>query len=265
MRAACICVLLMSSFCSVAESQTWSTIQPGIERIDGKLSERGGESVAFVLLRCDPRRNSVRVIDTYHELKTANAYSAFSLREIGSKTGAAIVVNAGSTTSYTFPAPAGLLMAGSKVIHAPSYSSREGVGEGIFCIAHEHLSIVAAPPTGLPKCADAVQRGPLLKRDSLSDTKTSGERHRRTVVALDNVGRLLIIVTKEGATLSSISNLLYTSNINLGTVAALNMDGDSSSGLLIVAKGKPEAIGSVDGLVASAIAIYTREQRHPGN
>src|ERR1700722_1827843 len=92
----------------------WSSIGPGLELADGSLVDKE-QSVTFIMIRCDPKKNHVRVIDTFHELRQANSFAAFSVREVRSKTRASIVVNAGSTASYSIPAPVGLLQVGGKI------------------------------------------------------------------------------------------------------------------------------------------------------
>jgi hypothetical protein len=76
------------------------------------------------------------------------------------------------------------------------------------------------------------------------------------VVAVDAVGRLLILVTRETTELSAIVSYLFVSSRDLNIQAALNLDGDVSSGLVFASHGKLQTLGNVDGLVASAIAIY---------
>jgi hypothetical protein len=256
MRVAYIVIAVLLGTCAltphVAHSQNnWSEIKPGLERLNGEFSDHG-RKVAFVALRCDPKKNKIRVVDTFHELKQVNALGAFSVREIRKKTDALIVVNAGGTVSYSVPAPAGYLKVNGAVLNGPSFG---GENTGIFCIMGTSVSIVPLSRNNLPKCTDAVQRGPILTPELLSILDEPGQQHRRTVVATDSQGRLLIFVTKEGATLPAIAKFLFGSKITFDIGSALNLDGDMSSGMLLVTRGEEEVVGSVDSLIASAIAI----------
>lgn len=88
------------------------------------------------------------------------------------------------------------------------------------------------------------------------------DRYRRTVVALDHEGRLLLLVTNEKTTLSALAAFLYTSKLDLKVQSALNLDGAASSGMLITidsGQAKQVITGNVDGLVASAIAIVEKK------
>jgi len=154
------------------------------------------------------------------------------------------------------PSPAGFLKIGSTIVSKAKLNDKNA---GILCIKRDSVDIVgfsSAVPEG---CLDAVQRGPFLSQDLTAANDGSGQ-FRRTVVAVDNEGRLLILVTKEGVRLSAIAALLYGSKLNLGIRAALNLDGAASSGLIFANdQGVKDAVtGNVDGLVASAIAIRKR-------
>ena len=51
------------------------------------------------MLRCDPRKRQIRIVDMARELDSA---SAFSLAALDNKTKALALVNAGSTASFNF-------------------------------------------------------------------------------------------------------------------------------------------------------------------
>jgi uncharacterized protein YigE (DUF2233 family) len=240
--------------CAVtAAGQTkWSSIGPGLELVDGSLADKD-QSVTFIMIRCDPKKHRVRIIDTFHELRKANSFAAFSVREVRNKTGASIVVNAGSTASYSIPAPVGLLQIGGSVRNTPNYRAEHG---GVLCLAGDRVSIMPLSSMNSAKCLDAVQRGPFLSLESAKVSDPSPKRYRRTVVAVDSVGRLLILVTRDTTELSAIVSYLFVLSRDLNIQSALNLDGDVSSGLVFSRDDKVQTLGNVDGLVASAIAIY---------
>lgn len=96
--------------------------------------------------------------------------------------------------------------------------------------------------------------------DSLSGKGVSG-RSRRSTVALDDRGRLVLLVT-EPTTLSAVAAFLYKTELDLRVQSALNLDGSTSSGLIMTtgpSDTEPIVIGNVDGLVASAIVVTERK------
>jgi exopolysaccharide biosynthesis protein len=209
------------------------------------------KSVRFVLLRCEPTKHTVRVVDTFHEIGKGNALAAFSLREVMTKTDSLVAVNAGSTASYSLPIPVGLLVTRARVIAPINPQPRDS---GFLCVAGNRLVITGLSGLRLENCSYAVQRGPVIDRAS---AHLGIDWHLRTVIAIDTQQRLLILVTRDPATLNGIAAFLYAPSSDLNVQSALNMDGDASSGLLIAPqlKAVPSEVGNVDGLVASAIAV----------
>lgn len=252
-------VWLMACSAIVAQNNKWATLQPGLELLEGNFQDQK-QLVKFLLLRCDPTRNEVRVIDTFREIGKGNTLAAFSVRAVSKKTGALVSLNAGPTASYTLPVPVGLLLVRGKVVNQANFRAANG---GIFCVTGDRVAILNLSSFKSQNCSYAVQRGPLLTRASASANDDKSERYRRTVLAVDKEGKLLILVTSEKTTLALVAAFLYTSRPDLKVQSALNMDGDASSGLLIAAgrSSKPIEIGSVDALVASAIAISSKSGR----
>jgi len=257
-----ICVLSLFPVLPIARAQeSWITIQPGLDLLRAHFEDRG-QKFSFALVKCDPRKNEVRIIDVFHELGRSRSFSAYSLRAVKDKTEADIVTNAGSTASYSLPAPTGLLQIKGKTV---SPLNRQVQNAGILCINQGRVSIVPVPQTDrLPKCTDAVQRGPYLTRESVSDLDAS-QHFRRTAVGVDRDGNLLILVTDEGISLAALGSFLYSSKLNLKVSAALNLDGAASSGLIATilqrTRGQRDiTVGSTDGLIASSIAIT---KKHP--
>lgn len=253
--------LLILIFPIASLSQEWMTIRPGLGMLNGKLVDQRLE-IEFVLIRYDSKRlNSLHVIDTYNSI-AGKAYSEYSIDEIRRITGATVVVNAGSTKSYNTPNPAGLLKIDGTVVSRIDRGVEHG---GLLCISRAgDLSIYEVLQTSDPmqisgsNCVDAVQRGPLLTSRAPYVSETWNQRFRRTVAALDGDGNLYIMVTKDAATLTSVSDYFFGSQSNLRVKTLLNLDGDESSGLVVKGTGGTPStvVGNVHGLVASALAIY---------
>jgi len=247
------CALSLLAFSAIAAGAgAWTTLQPGLEILQGFFDDHG-QTVKFVLVKCDPAKNDVRVIDTYHDLGTGKSFAAFSIREVFNKTGALMAVNAGSTASFSLPIAVGLLMTHGKVVHQANLKSEDA---GILCVAGAQVEITDLSSFRPQRCTYAVQRGPLLSPAYLSRVHDKGERYRRTVLAVDKENRLLVFVTSDKATWSGTAEFLYSARSGLQVRSALNMDADVSSGLLVSAAPRPLEVGSVDSLVASAVAIY---------
>ena len=114
-------------------AQTWITVRPGLELLRGNFADQ--QSVHFVLLRYDLRKkNQLRIVDTYSEMGSQKSYSEFSVDAIQHKTGAVVVVNAGSTKNLAIPNPAGLLKVKGTIISELNPQNTRG---GILCIGKE--------------------------------------------------------------------------------------------------------------------------------
>lgn len=245
------CLSVLSS--SFAQND-WTTIRAGLETREASFVDNG-QTVTLILVRVDPRRNSVRVIDMYHELgKAGGTLAAYSLKEAKRRTGAVIAVNAGSTASYSLPVPVGLLQVGGRIVNRINLRALMG---GILCINRDRVSITPVSANVAVNCIDAVQRGPYISSDAFKP-EGHDQRYRRTVASVDNSGRLLILVTRQGSTLSGLASFLFSPQTGLSIQKALNLDGDRSSGLLVTRSDSEVEVGSTDALIASAIVIQSR-------
>lgn len=249
--ATIICLVSWSK--AVSGDSRWLTLRPGVEVLRGEFSDRSG-AVKFVLYRCDPVKTEIRVIDTFHDLGSGGTLGTFSLKDV-IKTGALLAANGGSTASYSIPIPVGLLMVHGKLISAPNLRAQEA--PGFLCIAGNRMGIEEIKSFQSKACTYAVQRGPLLSR---ATARLVSSPYRRTVIAIDQRHQLLILVTIDKSTLSGIREFLYGDSADLKVQSALNMDGDTSSGLLVAPelRAEPSEVGNVDSLLASAIAVYPR-------
>lgn len=253
MKTILIALTLLASLPLVEPQIQWSATKFGCEVAFGSFADRE-VPVAFAAVRCDPKRVEINIVDTSGALGKNNRYAAFSLREVLAATHSSVAVNAGSTSSFSVPAPAGLLLIHGRLVSRPRPRAD---GAGVLCIAGVQVRIEELSSSVQESCSDAVQRGPILSQDFVNNAQS---RYRRTVAAVDSQGRFLLVVTKQPTTLSAVHSFLYHSTADLGVRSALNLDGDSSSGLIF---GEDEGVkevvtGTVDGLVASAITIRRR-------
>ena len=252
LRGILLCLLFVCSF-NTASSQTWSSIRPGLQWFEGTFFDQS-TPVSFVLFRVNPKLNVVRVIDTKQELSAENSFSEFSLREIRQKTKATIVVNAGSTKTFSFPDPLGLLKVKGKLVSRTNAQTPHG---GVLCLSGRAVSILPASSNPESKCTEAVQRGPLLPPTFRAFTSDWNVRSQRTMFAVDSEGQLLILTTRTSSSLAGAASFLYNQRPDLHIQTILNMDGSGSSGLLFgMSTADTLTVGNVSSLVASALAIY---------
>jgi uncharacterized protein YigE (DUF2233 family) len=124
-----------------------------------------------------------------------------------------------------------------------SYAGRGGMF-GVTPEGHVWLRGLAdAPYDPAEPVAEAIQGWPLLVRpggEAAYDYE-DGERSRRSAVALDAAGRVLLIAAPTSAfTLRELAAWLAASD--LGVDSAVNLDGGSSTGLLVRSETAPERI-----------------------
>ncbi len=223
----------------------------GIELLVVAVSIPGAdEAEAFVVARVDPKKVDVRV--RYAPKRP------MSVRDWLVETGADIVVNAGYFTQDNVAT--GLLISDGAV----SGQTYRGFG-GLF-------SVRAGPPQviGLqwlkeqPYVADrrmtqAVESFPMLVQGGkvVPGINDDGRRNRRTFVALDKSGRLLLGVSRFASlTLSDLAAALAAAQ-GLSVDAALNLDGGASSGLWARSPGDALSIESFD-TVPAVITVSAR-------
>jgi len=114
----------------------------------------------------------------------------------------------------------------------------------------------------IPECRWALQTGPILVvtgRNVINQAEVSNRSaYRRSVAAVDRRGRVLLMATTE-IHLYDLAACLCGELKQLEVRDAINLDGDSSSGLLVaVPGGAMREIGSTWSLIASAIAVVPR-------
>ncbi|MEO7704785.1 MAG: phosphodiester glycosidase family protein [Thermoflexales bacterium] len=216
------------------------SVRPGIEIVVVPLVVTGIEAgEILVVARIDPAKVDVRV---RYAPKQPRAVHSWLTDEV-----ADIVINAGYFTQDNLAT--GLLIADG----ALTGQTYRGFG-GLFAVR-------AGPPATLslqwlkeqPYVADrkitqAVESFPMLVRNGkvVDGINDDGRRNRRSFVALDKSGRLLLGVSRYASlTLTDLAAAL-AGQPALGIDAALNLDGGASSGLGIRAPGDALSIESFD-------------------
>ncbi len=223
----------------------WQPIQSGLERRIITLNddnERPYESL--YLLRLEPEQFRFEI-----------AYQPGApkgLLEWQATTGALIVVNGGFFTE-TYEAT-GLMVINGQA-SGTSYVDFGGM-LAIMETGPEIRWLAERPYTSAGSIQYALQSFPMLVKPGgvLGYPNEDGSPARRTVIGVDRNGRFLIILTRRSSfTLHQLSTWLTTSD--LGLDSALNLDGGTSSGL-ILAEPREELLPFV--LLPSVITIYHR-------
>ena len=223
----------------------WESIASGLERRaylpnDSLLSQ-------LEIVRIDPSQYTFRAHYT-----PGTAYSITDWR--GTLAGAAAFVNANFfDVNHRI---LGLLVADS-VIYGESYRDRGGT----FLVQNGQPRVrsnIAEPYRGEP-LEQAVQAFPMLMLNGQTAYNSGGAERvtRRTVIAQDTSGRILLMATPGfGLTLEALSAYLPTTDMQL--VNALNLDGGGSTMMFYQREnGDPFILPSLDP-VPSVLAVYPK-------
>ena len=234
-------------------SPPWEILAPGLAVRHIPVLVDGIPALVYAV-RIDPGRVDFRV---HWDSETAH-----TVEEWQALTGAWLVVNGGFFTGGN--APVGRLiidgeMFGSQEIYSDSIS----VG-GLFAVVDGEVTLRALGrgPYGpnAMRYDQAVECYPMLLLPGRQPTYPvdTGEQARRTVIALDEDGHVVILLSDLPVfTLYGLSRWLARSDLRLDT--ALNLDGGRSSGMVVKAPGSPESVFPAYVPLPIVIAVYPRE------
>lgn len=203
-------------------SINWECLQQGIEICTISVKNRETNLVTdVIMIRFDPRLIQTRI------LYNKNLITAKTIVE---STGAIAAINA----SFFDPAgrPLGLLIQNGEVIQR---APRTGMfNSGIFCIKSNHPIIYHRSLLREAGITEAIQAMPRLIHNGkrTQDIKNKNERKRRSGIAIDYNGKIIIYATDThlgGLSLAEIQNLLLRHELKIRS--ALNLDGGRSSQL----------------------------------
>jgi uncharacterized protein YigE (DUF2233 family) len=209
----------------------WLAAAPGVEL--RRLVVLVGEQAAPVsVVRLDPAQ--VRLAVGY------NPEAPQALAAWAGDAGAVAAINGG------FFDEAGRAVA--LVVHEGRSSGESYVGRGgMFAVTPEGevwlRGLAEAPYDPAEPVAEALQGWPMLVRPGgeVAYTHEDGERSRRSAVAVDSAGRPLLIAAPTAAfTLRELATWLAASDLEIAS--AVNLDGGSSTGLIVRSEAAPERI-----------------------
>jgi exopolysaccharide biosynthesis protein len=223
----------------------WTQAAPGIELRSEKWTASASDTDIVVITRLDPHKVHITV--------GYNANQPLTMNEWMRETGARAIINGGYFDENN--QPTGLLISNGQVVG----SSYKGFGGMLAVDKQGNVSLRSLseqpydPDT--EQLQQATQSSPMLmiggKRTHFSANSTS---QRRSVVATDTRGRLLLIISPGQAfTLDQMANLLASSDLSIKD--ALNLDGGTSTGLYVNAGNQRV---SIDPLTPLPIVIIAK-------
>ncbi|WP_420629924.1 phosphodiester glycosidase family protein [Candidatus Leptofilum sp.] len=221
----------------------WQPLQSGLERRTIQiLDENGRQTEQITLLRIDPNLLTFKIGYSPGQPK--------SLATWQEETGALIVVNGGFFTPE-FVATGLIVIDGQ-----PSGSSYVGFG-GMITLSEGEVqvrSLVERPYQPAETFDYALQAFPMLVLNGEVAYQTADfDQARRTAIGVDENGRILLILASWGGfTLAEFSSYLAAADFDL--VTALNLDGGTSTGLILAEP--PESIPAFVA-VPSVITIFS--------
>ncbi|MFT3856812.1 MAG: phosphodiester glycosidase family protein [Aquabacterium sp.] len=206
------------------------------------------DTIAVDALTFDLKKVNLRIVSIPFESQARRGQEDLSLREFAEiistlpayRNTAWIAVN-GGFSSYAPSVPAGLLVSRDKV-----YSRTAAELTGVLCQLASNASwkIMRSADYRAGQCREALQAGPLVVepggRAGIGPKEaTTRLANLRTVVCLTPDARMKIILTQQPTHLYPLAQWLARSERQggAGCDAALNLSGDTSSGIAI--KGTP--------------------------
>ena len=200
----------------------WQSIAPGVEYRELKI-EQGDRSDRLRLARIDPMQTDLRVLYDPDRPRRVSEWL--------SESNALVAVNG----NYYDPQnhALGLVIQDGQRLDGVVY---EGFG-GMFAVSDNDVRVrwnVDDPYTGEP-LTQALQNFPMLVLPGGAanpDIDDNGRRSLRTAVGQDRSGRIIFVVSPGPTfTLTEFGQWLAASDLDLN--AALNLDGGTSSGLVL--------------------------------
>lgn len=207
---------------SPAPDSGWELLQTGLDRRAIRLmDENGRQTEQLTLLRIDPTLFEFGIAYSPGQPK--------SLATWQEETDALIVINGGFFTEE-FVAT-GLIVVDGQA----SGSSYMGFG-GMVTMGQDGVevrSLVERPYTPTESFDYALQAFPMLVLNGEPAYQNADfDAARRTVIGVDGDGRILLILAQWGSfTLADLSS--YLASADFGLVTALNLDGGTSTGLIL--------------------------------
>lgn len=201
----------------------WTTVEPGVEIRSEKWTSPGNNEDTVIITRLNLHRVRLQVgYQPTHPMTMSQWQKA---------TGARVLMNGGYFDSDD--RPTGLLISNGQQVG----SSYNGFGGMLAVDAQGNVSLRSLSQQPYDPNTDqfeqATQSSPMLMIDGKrTQFNTNAASQRRSIVAIDTRGRLLLIASPNAAfTLDELADLLASSDLSIKD--ALNLDGGASTGLYV--------------------------------
>jgi uncharacterized protein YigE (DUF2233 family) len=222
---------------------SWHEISPGLSYTNLSLPADGSkEPKDMVLAVIDPKKYDLNIY------QNADKESALTIKEIHLKDDSLLTFN-GNFFTEDFK-PTGLLMDNGTILN--EYTKAKLLN-GIFAVTTDGKAKLINHGNGLDKkdYEFAIQSGPVLldEKGDIAVDKNDGDKASRTAIGLNKEGDIVLISLKQDLlnldneiSLYGLAKILKESPQlkEIGLKSVLNLDGGSSSGLMIDGSYYPE-------------------------
>ena len=207
-------------------SSEWMQLQPGLERRTLVITKTDAQPESLYILRLVP---------DYFRFGVAYDPQGLTLDDWQAQTGALIVINGG----YFRLEGESYIPNGLSVIDGVTMGSSYGDFGGMLAVSESGVELrwlAQQPYDPNESLLAALQSFPILVKPGgelgFAAEHEDGISARRTVIAQDKSGQILLMVAPQGnLTLHQLSDFLTDSDLNLDI--AINLDGGPSSGILL--------------------------------
>lgn len=220
----------------------WKTIARGITQTYLTAPTPDSDALSYVYaLRIDPTAVTIQIHYDQAEPHSIEEWQAI--------TGASILINGGFFGSSNNPV--GRIVIDGQLLGTPLDYGDESIGvPGLFAISNGKAELYALGrasynPRGL-RFDQAVESYPmlLLPGGQPTITRDTGHRARRTIIALDEQGQIIVLLSDIPLfSLFELSGWLASSGIGFDSV--LNLDGGRSSGIAVSLPGESKTISAL--------------------
>jgi uncharacterized protein YigE (DUF2233 family) len=223
----------------------WLGAGPGVERRDLRVAAGASQAAPVSLVRLDPAL--VRFVVGY------DPAAPRSIGQWAADSGALAAINGGFFDADNRTVSL-LVRAGQPV--GESYSGRGGM----FAVAADGSVLLRGladqPYDPAEPLAEALQGWPLLVRPGGTQAYDAedGQRARRSALAVDRAGRVLLIACP-GASFTLAELAAWLAGSDLAIDAAVNLDGGSSTGLILADQRVGERIDAFVPLPIALLAL----------
>ncbi|MDO8071346.1 phosphodiester glycosidase family protein [Janthinobacterium sp. SUN176] len=267
-----LCISLLASI-AMPSANAGSPLQykkviPGIETSDATFAANKDivNSVALHIIRINPALVRISVVDVRFLSNPHDRNSmqiAFSLREVMRLIAPVAAINGGYTRSLIKPIPTGLILSEGK--HTSTIINNSTKIRGVICIGRDgRVTIDEISAIDTADCLSAIQSGPIvIEKNGENGIRKSQQsvKAMRSLVGIDQKGWVYLIQTTS-ASLFDLAEILRPGGaLDTGLTAALNLDGDVDSGMVIKEENGTRIFGNVDAVIPSALVIHALPYR----